>query len=342
MCAEAAGAILAAGKDGVLYTGNAATLGDTQVPNLDPGAVAANYAKLRAPPILYTYFDPATQPAPQSPTALNKLPGGATRHLHGTPLLWRSAVHGLMHFVGGENSQLRAWTLSADGSSSYQAGSNEIASVQSPRPPGGMPGWSITLAANQGADGNRSRDDSLHGQQYDAEPRSLPCLRRSELRRESRWLQAVTSALGQSRLGPRACLHTPEVQPANRLERANLPSHLRWPDRCRRVLRRGIVGGHCVVKLTARLRTAPIFPARTFALAAPNANPATDEDFACEGDRSFWAILRLRAYVRLWRTQPLRHAAPNARFSARSDSAHRLDGTILISCPPCPPWDFGG
>jgi outer membrane protein assembly factor BamB len=153
VCAEAAGAILAAGKDGVLYTGNAATLGDTQVPNLDPGAVGANYAKLRAPPILYTYFDPAMQPAPQSPTALNKLPGGATRHLHGTPLLWRSAVHGLMHFVGGENSQLRAWTLSADGSSSYQAGSNEIASVQSPRPPGGMPGWSITLAANQGADG---------------------------------------------------------------------------------------------------------------------------------------------------------------------------------------------
>jgi hypothetical protein len=58
------------------------------------------------------------------------LPGGATRHLHGTPVLWRSAVHGLLHFVGGENNALRAWTLAADGSSIYQAGSDEIASAQ--------------------------------------------------------------------------------------------------------------------------------------------------------------------------------------------------------------------
>ena len=151
--AEAAGSVLAAGKDGILYTVNAATPGNTQPADLAPGAAAANYAKLRAPPILYTYYDPSIQPAPQSPTALNKLPGGATRHLHGTPLLWHSAVHGLMHFVGGENSALRAWTLSADGTSIYQAGSNEIASVQAPRPPGGMPGWSVTLATNRGADG---------------------------------------------------------------------------------------------------------------------------------------------------------------------------------------------
>ena len=151
--AEAAESVLAAGKDGILYTVNAATLGDTQPGDLTPGAAAANYARLRAPPILYTYYDPSMQSAPQSPTALNKLPGGATRHLHGTPLLWRSAVHGLMHFVGGENSALRVWTLAGDGTSTYQAGSNEIASAQAPRPPGGMPGWSITLAANHGADG---------------------------------------------------------------------------------------------------------------------------------------------------------------------------------------------
>jgi hypothetical protein len=146
--AEAAGSVLAAGKDGILYTVNAAALGNTQPGDLAPGAAAANYAKLRAPPI-----HASMQPAPQSPTALNKLPGGATRHLHGTPLLWRSAVHGLMHFVGGENSALRAWTVAADGTSMYQAGSDEIASAQAPRPPGGMPGWSVTLAANHGADG---------------------------------------------------------------------------------------------------------------------------------------------------------------------------------------------
>lgn len=89
-------------------------------------------------------------------------------------------------------------------------------------------------------------------------------------------------------------------------------------------------GGRCVVKLTARLRTAPLFPARTFALAAPNANPAAGEDFACEGDRSFWAVLRLRAYVRLSRTQPLRHAAMNARFEQDRTAPIALTGRF---CP---------
>jgi hypothetical protein len=148
-----AGAVLAAGKDGILYTLDATALGNTQSADLAPGHYASNYAKLRAQPILYTYYDPTMQPAPQSPDALNKFVDGATRHLHGTPLLFQSATHGIMHFVGGENSALRAWTIAANGSSTYQAGSNEIASAQSPRPSGGMPGWSITLAANNGADG---------------------------------------------------------------------------------------------------------------------------------------------------------------------------------------------
>jgi hypothetical protein len=52
-------AILAAGKDGVLYTGNANALGNTQPADLAAGHFAANYDKLRMPPILYTYFDPA-------------------------------------------------------------------------------------------------------------------------------------------------------------------------------------------------------------------------------------------------------------------------------------------
>src|SRR5215472_1768358 len=150
---QSAGAILAAGKDGVLYTTDATTLGNTKPTDLSPAGYAANYAKLRMPPILYTYYDPMIQPAPSSPTALNELPGNATRHLHGTPLLWKSEAHGLMHFVGGENSALRAWTIASNGRTSYLADSNEIASAQAPRPPGGMPGWSITLAANHGADG---------------------------------------------------------------------------------------------------------------------------------------------------------------------------------------------
>lgn len=145
-------AVLAAGKDGILYTGNAAALGDTQPADLQAGHFAANCGKLKMPPILYTFFDPTVPPAPGSPTQLNLYPGGATRHLHGTPLLFSSATHGVMHIVGGENSALRAWSIAADGTSTYLAGSNEIASPQSPRPSGGMPGWSITLAANNGTD----------------------------------------------------------------------------------------------------------------------------------------------------------------------------------------------
>jgi hypothetical protein len=151
--AQTCDSILAAGKDGILYTVNAQSLGNSEPSDLIPMAAASNYERLRSGPILYTYYDPTMQPAPNSPTVLNKLPGGATRHLHGTPLLWNSTIHGLMHFVGGENSALRAWALAADGSSVYQAGSDEIASAQAPRPPGGMPGWGMTLAANNGADG---------------------------------------------------------------------------------------------------------------------------------------------------------------------------------------------
>jgi hypothetical protein len=148
-----AGVVLAAGKDGILYTADALQLGDTAPADLTPHHAAANYARLRAPPILYTFFDPAVPPAPPSPDALNLYVEGATRHLHGTALLFESKIHGTVHIVGGENSALRAWSIAANGASSYLAGSNEIASAQAPRPPGGMPGWSIALASHAGAEG---------------------------------------------------------------------------------------------------------------------------------------------------------------------------------------------
>jgi hypothetical protein len=42
--AQAAGAILACGKDGILYTGRAAALGNTQPTDLAAAHAAANYA----------------------------------------------------------------------------------------------------------------------------------------------------------------------------------------------------------------------------------------------------------------------------------------------------------
>jgi hypothetical protein len=148
------GAILACGKDGVLYTGNLPNLGKTQPAQLDPEVTAGNYAKLKAPAIFYTFYT-GTQPAPapRNVDDLNFWSGNRTHHLHGTPVLWNSALHGLMHFCWGENGNLRAWTLANNGVSTYLACSAEMASANSPAPPGGMLGGTISLSANGGNDG---------------------------------------------------------------------------------------------------------------------------------------------------------------------------------------------
>jgi hypothetical protein len=144
---------LVSSKDGILYTINLTTPGDTTPANLLPAGVAANYAKLAATPILYTYFDPAMNPATPNPKTLNRLPGNVTHHLHGTPVLWNSTAKGLMHFCGGENGNLRAWAIGATKASAYLGCSVAVASAQAPVPGGGMPGWSIALSANGKTDG---------------------------------------------------------------------------------------------------------------------------------------------------------------------------------------------
>lgn len=150
---EELGIALVSGKDGILYTIRLDNPGNTTQADLASAHVAANFARLAAPPILYTYFDPAMQPAPADPTALNRFAANRTHHLHGTPIAWKSAVHGWMHFCGGENGNLRAWQVRPDRSSAYLACSEAFASPNSPVPTGGMPGWSIVLCANGHADG---------------------------------------------------------------------------------------------------------------------------------------------------------------------------------------------
>jgi outer membrane protein assembly factor BamB len=148
------GTVLAAGKDGVLYTVKMQDLGKTLPADLDPAATAANYAKLKVPPIFYTYFPGAQlSPAPNKIASLNVLEFQRTHHLHGNPVVWQSAAHGLMHFCWGENGNLRAWAIDASGVSRYLACSAEVASVQSPVPPGGMPGGMISLSADTDTDG---------------------------------------------------------------------------------------------------------------------------------------------------------------------------------------------
>jgi outer membrane protein assembly factor BamB len=147
-------AVLFAGKDGILYTGNTAALGKTQPADLEAPKAAGNYSKLKAPPIFYTYF-PGFQlnPVPQNPATLNVLVDQRTHHMHGTPVVWKSAQHGLMHFCWGENAALRAWTMDAAGRCGYLATGIEIASAHSPIPPGGMPGGMMTLSAHGDRDG---------------------------------------------------------------------------------------------------------------------------------------------------------------------------------------------
>jgi PQQ-like domain len=150
---EALGIGLVSCKDGILYTVNLNNPGDTAPANLAINTAPANYAKLAAPPILYTYYDDAMNPATPNPATLNWLSGNVTHHLHGTPVFWLSAAHGSMHFCGGENGNLRAWTINANKSSTYLACSAAYASTNSPVPPGGMPGWSISLSANGNSNG---------------------------------------------------------------------------------------------------------------------------------------------------------------------------------------------
>jgi len=150
---ESLGIGLVSGKDGILYTINLRDPGETAPADLSPATAAANYARLAAAPILYTYFDPAVNPATTNPATLNQLPANRTHHLHGTPVYWLSSAHGPMHFCGGENGNLRGWSLAADKSSKYLGCSAAVASAESPVPPGGMPGWSIALSANGRDDG---------------------------------------------------------------------------------------------------------------------------------------------------------------------------------------------
>jgi hypothetical protein len=147
------GAVLAANKDGILYTGNLQHLGQTRPADLDPANTAGNYAKLKAAPIFYTYYPGPRTAAPSNPADLNFWGANRTHHLHGTPVLWRSAQHGLTHFCWGENGNLRAWGLANTGASTYLACSAEVASAESAVPLGGMPGGMISLSANGDTDG---------------------------------------------------------------------------------------------------------------------------------------------------------------------------------------------
>jgi hypothetical protein len=142
------GAILGSGKDGVLFVVKLDDMGKTSASDLVKPA--GNYAKLLSAPIFFTYYPPELNPHPDDIRTLNVLWGGVTHHLHGNPVFWNSPDRGPLVYCWGENGNLRAWSLHADGSLGYLACSAEVSSAQSPVPPGGMPGGMISVSADAG------------------------------------------------------------------------------------------------------------------------------------------------------------------------------------------------
>ena len=142
-----AGLVLGAGKDGILYVLDMNAMGQTTPAEL--ANPAGNYAKLKSPPIFFTYYPgPALSPDPVNIQTLNLYWANRTHHHHGSPVLWDSPDLGPLLYCWGENGNLRAWSVAADGTVRYLACGAEVASAQSPVAYGGMPGGMLTLSAN--------------------------------------------------------------------------------------------------------------------------------------------------------------------------------------------------
>lgn len=118
--------VFGAGKDGILYV--------------------LPWRAMKKPtvePIWYTFY-PGPGVAVEPPP--DKMFFNRTHHAHSSSVVWKTANTWRV-FCWGENSNLRAWTASAKGFT-YLGTGEEVASVQSPVPPGGMPGGFMSLSSN--------------------------------------------------------------------------------------------------------------------------------------------------------------------------------------------------
>src|SRR5882724_3677043 len=142
------GLVMGAGKDSILYCMDWRKMGQTSVADLQNAA--ANYAKLKTPPIWFGFFAGfGVSATPDEPKALNTLYFNKTHHQHGSPIYWPEKKQ---MYTWCENGNLRAGVVLPSGEWKFLARSEEIASPYSPVPPGGMPGAMMCLS-NNGADG---------------------------------------------------------------------------------------------------------------------------------------------------------------------------------------------
>jgi len=144
------GLVVGAGKDGILYVLDRNNLGKTRPADL--ANPAQNYKKLKSPPIFFTYFPGwGVSPAPPDTRDLNFFSADLkTHHLHASPLFWNDPSSGPMLFCWGENENLRAWSIDANGVVTFLAKGWEIASFGcvGPSGHGGMPGGLLCVSGN--------------------------------------------------------------------------------------------------------------------------------------------------------------------------------------------------
>lgn len=132
------------GKDGVLYSAKMSNLGKTALH--DFANPAANYSKLLTAPIWGTYFPGYNiSPKPQDSSDLDFMFDGKTHHMHSTPAVAQIGNE-VRAFVWGENGNLRAYRVNADGSLTYLGCSQEVASPNATAMGGGMPGGMLSLS----------------------------------------------------------------------------------------------------------------------------------------------------------------------------------------------------
>lgn len=129
--------VIGAGKDGVLYVLPRDTAAFGQ---------GADFTRLKAPPIFFTYFPGFGIDASQVGN-LDHLYDGKTHHLHGSPAFCNIPAQGPTLFAWGENESLRAWSIGTSGAATFLARSAEVASAGFGGK-GGMPGGFPVISAN--------------------------------------------------------------------------------------------------------------------------------------------------------------------------------------------------
>jgi hypothetical protein len=147
--------VLGCGKDGVAYVLDQNNFGKTKIADLENPP--QNYAKLKSPPIFFTFNGLGFNAAPADPRGLNHyFLDNKTHHLHASPLYWNSPDLGPLLYCWGENESLRVWSIDKSGALQFLAKGNEVASLGAPSPDGhgGMPGGMLTLSSNRGVVGS--------------------------------------------------------------------------------------------------------------------------------------------------------------------------------------------